>query len=307
MPESTDPLQRAQDWVARRTAPRGPVDVDALVAAKAGRRVSAILPARDESATVGLIVKQLVTGPLADGLLDEVLVVDSHSTDDTAEVAASAGATVVACDGDPADGKGAALLTGVRHLRGDLGIFLDADVTDFDPLVAARLVGPLLLDPDLVFVKGFYDRPWSAGGGPSTGGRVTELVARPLLLERVPELAGFAQPLAGEAAFRRDALAAVDVVSGYGVDVGHLLALHAAHGLDALAQADLGERRHRHQDLPALGRMSRQVAAAFDLVLDGRDTITSEHAVPVRRADGLALERTTVVTRRLGRPGSAQA
>lgn len=289
-------LDRAASWTRRRTLP------PAGAVAPGPERVSVVLPARDEEATVGDIVQALLDGPVATGHVHEVLVVDSHSQDATAKVAAEAGARVVEAAGPVVAGKGDALLTGVREMTGGLGVFLDADVVGFRPSVAVDLVTPLQRDPALVLVKGYYDRPWDGPGEQVSGGRVTELVARPLLGERAPELAGLAQPLAGEAAFRRSALLDVDFVSGYGVDIGHVLAVHARHGLDALAQVDLGERRHRHQDLAALGRMALQVRAAFGLVLDGLERVDAEHAVPLGAEPGLTLHREVVSTWRLGSP-----
>lgn len=293
-----------QPWFARRTYAAAP-PLDRLVAAKAGRRVGVVLPARDEAATIGEIVRR-VRSALCEQvpLVDEVLVVDSRSGDGTADEARAAGATVVASeDVDPVfdGGKGSAMRTGMAHLATDVGVFLDADVRGFDPDFVARLVGPLLTDPSLVLVKAFYDRPTHDGGG----GRVTELVARPEIARRAPDLAGFVQPLAGECAYVRDAFVDLPVVSGYGVDVGMLLHAVRKHGLDAMAQADLGRREHEHQGLRALGRMALQVRAAFDLVLDDREVVVDERWVPGRDtacAATLAPER--VETRLLPPPGA---
>jgi glucosyl-3-phosphoglycerate synthase len=275
-----------------------------LVAAKRGRRVGVILPARDEAATIGEIVRRIRTAwcdlvPL----VDEIVVVDSRSVDGTADAAREAGAVVVSTeDPDPTfdGGKGSALRTGMAHLTSDVGVFLDADVRGFDPAFVARLVAPLLADPALVLVKAFYDRPTHDGGG----GRVTELVARPEIARRAPELGGFVQPLAGECAFVREAFVDLPVVSGYGVDVGMLLQAVRKHGLDATAQADLGRREHDHQDLHALGRMALQVRAAFDLVLEDRGVVVDERWVSGRGADGAAtLGAERVETRLLPPPG----
>jgi glucosyl-3-phosphoglycerate synthase len=290
-------------WFERRTLSDAPPLGD-LVAAKRGRRVGVVLPARDEAGTIGEIVRRVRTA-LCElvPLVDEILVVDSRSGDDTAEQARAAGARVVPVeDVDPGfdGGKGAAMRTGMAHLTADVGVFLDADVRGFDPAFVARLVGPLLLDPSLVLVKAFYDRPTTDGGG----GRVTELVARPEIARRAPELAGFVQPLAGECAFVRDAFVDLPVVSGYGVEVGMLLHAVRKHGLDATAQADLGRREHAHQGLRALGRMALQVRAAFDLVLDDRDVVVDERWVPGRDGEGRAtLQPETVETRLLPPPG----
>lgn len=272
----------------------------------AGRRVSVVLPARDEAPTVGAIIRAVDTELRRTGLVHEILVVDSRSRDETAAVAREAGATVVPVD-DAADGgdtgKGGALRTGIAHMSGDVGVFLDADVRDFGTDFVRGLLTPLLRDPGLVMVKAFYDRPWNVGpetpSGATGGGRVTELVARPLIARRAPELAGFVQPLSGECAFVRDAVAAQPVASGYGVDVAMLLQTVRAHGLDAVAQADLGRRLHRHQDLHALGRMALQVAAAFDLVLDDREVVETVRTMLGRDEAGTTALRTETVTTRL--------
>jgi glucosyl-3-phosphoglycerate synthase len=205
-------------------------------------------------------------------LVDELVVVDSCSTDATAEVAEAAGARVVRqdelLDHLPAlAGKGEALWKGLHATSGDVVAFLDADLIGCPPEFIAGLVGPLLSDRDVAFVKGFYRRPWQRNGHtePDGGGRVTELVARPLLNLYWPRLAGFIQPLAGEYAGRRDVLEAVPFVSHYGVEIGLLIDLLELVGLDGLAQVDLGQRCHRHQDTLALGRMATQIMlTAFD-------------------------------------------
>ena len=199
-------------------------------------------------------------------LVDEVVVVDSGSSDDTAAVARAAGARVVRQDAvlpHLADrpGKGEALWKSLHVTTGDVVVFIDADLRDFDPQFAVGLLGPLLTDPDIGFVKAFYDRPLQAGAQllPTGGGRVTELVARPLLNLHWPALAAVVQPLAGEYAARRSVLERVPFVSGYGVDVALLIDVAERLGLDALAQVDLGVRHHRNSTDDALGRMAAQV------------------------------------------------
>nr|WP_205808719.1 glucosyl-3-phosphoglycerate synthase [Micromonospora sp. HNM0581] len=246
----------AADWPTRR-----------LIQAKGDSRVSVVLPARNEEATVGAIVAT-IREHLMDRvpLVDELIVVDSRSTDRTTAVARAAGAEVVSQDamtrGLPRlTGKGDALWAGLAAAEGDVVAFVDADLRDFRPHFVTGLLGPLLTDPSVDFVKGFYHRPLVSGSGVEAdgGGRVTELMARPMLNLFWPELAGFVQPLAGEYAGRRDVLARVPFVSGYGVETAMLIDLLELVGLDALAQVDLGERKHRHQDTAALGRMSAQI------------------------------------------------
>ncbi|MFI6820921.1 glucosyl-3-phosphoglycerate synthase [Micromonospora sp. NPDC050187] len=246
----------AQEWTAQR-----------LVRAKGDCRVSVVLPARNEEATVGAIVST-IREHLVDrvSLVDELIVVDSRSTDRTARVARAAGAEVVGQDEMTRSlprltGKGDALWAGLAAARGDVVAFIDADLREFRPHFVTGLLGPLLTDPGVDFVKGFYHRPLvgQASVEPDGGGRVTELMARPLLNLFWPELAGFVQPLAGEYAGRREVLSRVPFVSGYGVETAMLIDLLELVGLDALAQVDLGERKHRHQDTAALGRMSAQI------------------------------------------------
>jgi glucosyl-3-phosphoglycerate synthase len=229
---------------------------------RSGHRVSVCLPARDEERTVGDIVASLradlVEGA---GLVDEVLVVDDGSRDRTVEVAEASGARVIRAaevlpELGPGSGKGEALWKSLAAARGDLIAWVDADITDFGPRFVTGLLGPLLTRPELSFVKGFYDRPLQEGTG---GGRVTELVARPLASLLFPDLAQFVQPLAGEYAGRRATLEQVPFVQGYGVDLALLIDLLALEGPGALAQVDLGTRRHRNRSLDELGAQALAV------------------------------------------------
>jgi glucosyl-3-phosphoglycerate synthase len=234
-------------------------DVDRLVEAKRGRRISVCLPARDEEATVGRVVgtirRELVERR---PLVDELLVIDDGSIDNTAAAARAAGAKVVAASSllteydtpGTEGGKGAALWKAVYASRGDIVVFCDADVRNFGPRFVSGLVGPLLLDDGLAFVKGFYDRPLD--GRPGEGGRVTELVARPLISLLFPQLAGIVQPLAGECAAPREVLEQVPFVEGYGVDLGLVIDVADRFGLHAMAQSDLGVRVHRNRPLEEL-------------------------------------------------------
>jgi glucosyl-3-phosphoglycerate synthase len=261
-------LSRAVDgWLTGRTGTAGEWSASQLLRAKGDTRISVVLPARDEEATVGQIVRVIRHALVRRvPLLDEIIVVNSRSRDATARVARSAGATVVDQDemvGDlpRLDGKGAAMWSGLVAATGDVVVFIDADLHDFQAAFVTGLLGPLLTDPTIGFVKGFYHRPLAGIDGvePDGGGRVTELVARPLLNLFWPQLAGFVQPLAGEYAGRRDLLSQVPFVSGYGVETGLLIDLFELVGLDGLAQVDLGVRRHRNQSNEALGRMSAQI------------------------------------------------
>jgi glucosyl-3-phosphoglycerate synthase len=271
---------QVHSWLRRRSSRAADWPLARLMAAKSGTSISVVVPARDEESTVGSIVRVIRRRLMREvPLVDELVVVDSCSTDGTARVAAAAGARVV-CQNEPlghlpamaeqGGGKGAALWKGLAATSGDLVAFVDADVYGFTPEFVTGLLGPLLLDPTVSYVKGFYHRPLVDGDRTVAdgGGRVTELVARPLLNLHWPELAGFVQPLAGEYAGRREALEAVPFVTGYGVEVGLLIDLLELVGLDALAQVDLGRRQHKHQDNEGLGRMAAQIMLAVLSRLD---------------------------------------
>ncbi len=258
---------RGDGWFERRTYDAA-VDVDVLLERKRalGQCVSVVLPARDEAPTIGAIVRSIRRDLMPAGLVDEVLVVDSHSADGTAAVARAAGATVVRQgevlpEAGDRRGKGEAMWKALAVAEGDLLVFLDADLEEFDGRYVPRLLAPLLLDEGIHLVKGMYERPLPSGTAllPAGGGRVTELVARPLINAFWPELAGLAQPLAGEYAARRRTLERVPFVSGYGVELGLLVDLLDLVGLEAIAQVDLGRRLHRHQSDEALGRMAMEI------------------------------------------------
>jgi len=260
-------------WFARRTWQPAPWSAADLAEAKAGRTVSVVLPALNEEATVGHVVAAVrpLAAPVGPGLpplVDEILVIDGGSRDATPRRAAAAGARVVdraaALPGVPLrEGKGEVLWRSLAATRGDLLVFLDADLVDVEPGVVTGLLGPLLRAHGVHLVKGFYRRPLrletaELGTG---GGRVTELVARPLLARFAPELAGVVQPLGGEYAATRDLLESVPMAGGYGVEIGLLLDTLRTRGLDALAQVDLGVRKHRHRTLLDLGVTAAQVLA----------------------------------------------
>jgi glucosyl-3-phosphoglycerate synthase len=238
--------------------------VPELCAAKQDRTVSVVLPALNEEATVGDVVATI--RPLAGSLVDEIVVMDSGSTDRTAAVAALAGARVVRREDvvpslEPWPGKGEVLWRSLAATTGDLVVFLDADLVDPDPGFVPALLGPLLSVDDVHLVKGFYRRPLrleteDVGTG---GGRVTELLARPLLAALRPELSGLVQPLGGEYAGSRDFLESVSFAAGYGVEIGLLLDAYADRGLSSIAQVNLGVRKHRNRNLLQLGVMASQI------------------------------------------------
>lgn len=243
------------------------LSVESLVAAKEARdtTVSLVLPAHDEEATVADVVAAYL--PLRDqGLVDELLVMDSWSTDQTAARARAAGAEVVHVgevfgDLEAGPGKGEAMWRALGATTGELVVYCDADVLDARPHFVVGLLAPMLEVSEVALVKGFYTRPLVDGAGhvEEHGGRVTELVARPFLNLYRPELGQFIQPLAGEWAGRRELLESVPFPTGYGVEIGVLLDAHAAVGLGGLAQADLGRRTHGRQSQQALGIMAAEV------------------------------------------------
>lgn len=261
-------LDDVERWLKDRSWAAGDRPLSLLLAAKRAAgdagTVSVVLPALDEEATVGPIVETIRRDLMSEAvpLVDELVVVDSGSTDRTAAAAAAAGARVVHRDTVlprlPAlPGKGEVLWRSLLATRGEIVCFVDADLRVFSSRFVSGIVGPLLTEPDVQLVKAMYDRP--IGSGSERGGRVTELVARPLLNLHWPQLAGFVQPLGGEYAARRSLLERLSFPVGYGVELGMLVDALELVGLDALAQVDVGVRRHRHQDSQALGRMAATI------------------------------------------------
>jgi glucosyl-3-phosphoglycerate synthase len=223
---------------------------------RAGDRVTVCIPARNEEATIGPIVACIQAEfVLGSGLVDEVLVVDDRSSDSTAYEAVRNGATVKNGLGL---GKGEAMR--LARGRGDVVVFLDGDVENFGPHFVRGLLGPILTDDSLMLVKGSYRRPLGRDG--AGGGRVTELVAKPVISLLFPELVGVSQPLAGETAVRSQVLDKVELASGYGVEMGLLVDVWAVWGPGAIAQVDLGSRRHRNRPLSELSGQARDVMAA---------------------------------------------
>lgn len=250
-------------WFARRTFTGSPSPAEAAEAKRSrGLTVSVCLPALDEEATVGAICST-ISGELIQGcgLVDELIVVDSGSSDGTAAVARAGGASVVRAD---RPGKGEALWESLAAARGDIVVWLDSDTRDFGSHFVSSLVAPLVADESIALCKGFYRRPLAAELGPASGGgRVTELAVRPLLALVFPELSGVVQPLSGEYAGRAGVLRSLPMFTGYAVEAGILIDLVDRYGLDALAQADLGVRVHRNRDVAALGRMAAEIMHAI--------------------------------------------
>ena len=224
--------------------------LQAVLGAKGLRRVSVCMPARDEERTVGEVIEGSVLPHLApggSGLVDELVVVDDGSTDATADIARRAGARVVSRG--PGGDKGRAMADALEVAAGDVVVFLDADVENANADFVPRLVGPLLMY-EAALVKGFYERPFN--GQPAGGGRVTELLARPIIELLFPELADVRQPLAGETAAHRWVFEKVGFASGYGVEIGLLIDVARDLGAQSIAQVDLGVRVHRNRPLAEL-------------------------------------------------------
>ncbi|MGQ4328309.1 glucosyl-3-phosphoglycerate synthase [Streptomyces hayashii] len=266
-------LEEVERWLATRSWSVSDRPLHRVLAAKraSNQTVSVVLPALNEEETVGDIVAVIRHDLMHQvPLVDEIVVVDSGSTDRTSEVAAAAGARVVHRDDilpriPAAPGKGEVLWRSLLVTTGDIVCFVDADLREFSSDFVSGIVGPLLTDPDVDLVKAMYDRPLRGAAG--QGGRVTELMARPLLNMHWPQLAGFVQPLGGEYAARRALLEQLPFPVGYGVELGMLVdSLHLV-GLDALAQVDVGVRKHRHQDGQALGRMAATIYRTAQLRL----------------------------------------
>ena len=271
-----------------------------LAQAKGALAISLVIPAKDEATTITPIVTGLRESLVEDvPLVDELVVIDSDSTDDTAARARAAGAVVHAAadirpDLGPARGKGEALWKSLLVTRGDVLVFVDADLLDWGPHFVVGLLGPVLTDPTVQLVKAVYDRPMvdAQGHEEEAGGRVTELVARPLLALHRPQLADVVQPLSGEWAIRRRAFESFSVPTGYGVEIGALLDVEASYGPAAIAQVDLGRRTHRHHRHDALGQMALQVMAAAERRVGSRGAgwrgVTEDGSVRLRQFAGRA-------------------
>ncbi len=277
------------DWLARRTFHhRQFADTASLLEQKQRQSltVSVCIPTLNEAATIGPIVetirKELVEGV---PLVDELAVMDSSSTDGTAEAALGAGAVVhqdrdVRPDLESMSGKGEALWKSLFVLRGDLILWLDADIVNFHPRFVCGPLGPLLANPEVGYVKSFYERPVSEGTSLG-GGRVTELVARPLLNMFWPHLSGLIQPLSGEYAGRRSILEQVPFLTGYGVEIGLIIDVAERFGVEIMAQVDLEDRIHRTRPIGELSRMAFVVlqSALRRLAASGRMEFHSQPGI----------------------------
>jgi glucosyl-3-phosphoglycerate synthase len=243
-----------------------------------GLTISVALPALNEEATIRNVIMTLRTALMDDlPLIDELVLIDSESSDRTVEIAQECGLPVyvhpaIMPEVGTYRGKGEALWKSLHVLKGDIVAWVDTDIVNIHPRFIYGLIGPLLKHPHIQYVKGFYRRPIQIGDKLQAvgGGRVTELVARPLFNLFYPELSGIIQPLSGEYAGRRSALEQVPFFSGYGVETGLLIDLHDRFGLEGIAQSDLEVRTHHNQPLENLSKMSFAILQVFIARLEGR-------------------------------------
>ncbi len=261
-------------WLKRNTYHHSAFsDLDDLVKQKKKQNISISLciPTLNEEATIGKEII-LFRSELMNRypLLDEIAVIDSGSTDNTVAVARSFGADVFLADDilpnlEPKKGKGENLWKAIYQLKGDIIVYIDADIKNIHPRFAYGLIAPLVYRKEIKYVKAFYDRPlaFSQGVRPSGGGRVTEILIRPLFSLFFPELTGLIQPLSGEYAVRREVLEQIPFPIGYGVETSHLIDVYQKWGLEAFAQTDLDQRVHRNQDTRSLGKMAFGILQTF--------------------------------------------
>lgn len=273
---------RVDRWFAENTFHSSEfVDIARLMALKEkhGVTISLGLPALNEEKTVERVITTIRQALMEEfPLVDEIVLIDSNSTDRTFAIAQGCGIPayrhpdILAEEVGTYVGKGEALWKSLYVLKGDLIAWIDTDITNIHPRFVYGLLGPLLKRPDIHYVKGFYQRPIKVGNQlqASGGGRVTELVARPLLNLFYPELSGIIQPLSGEYAGRRKALDSVPFFTGYGVETGLLLDIHEREGLGGIAQVDLEERIHHNQPLVSLSKMSFAIHQVFVSRLERR-------------------------------------
>ncbi len=259
-------------------------DVDALLAQKNSQRISVCIPTLNEAETIGSIVATIRETLVRCGLVDEILVIDSGSTDSTREIARTAGAAVyksseIQSDQSDYRGKGENLWKALHVASGDIICYVDGDISNFHVGFITGLVGPLLTDPGIDYVKAFYERPLAYGDESHStgGGRVSEILIRPLISLFYPELCGILQPLSGEYAARRSTLESLAFPVGYGVEMAHLIDLAQQGKIHRLAQTDLVKRIHRNRDDNELGSMAFAILRVVlrRLQRDGRLTLAA--------------------------------
>lgn len=266
-PSSPFPVFAASAWFRRRYSHWSDWPEERVLEARqrSNESVCVVVPTLNEAANIGQTV-DVILEARARGLVDHLLVIDSGSADGTPDIARAHGARVaihqeVFPEVGSRSGKGEALWKGLRESSGDIVVYIDADISNIAMHFITGLLGPILSDDRLALVKGCFDRPYLSSGA-SEGGRTTELMARPLLAAYFPELSHVVQPMGGEYAARRSVLSNISYAPDYAVDIGILIDVYLAYGLDSIAQVDLGSRVHKHQDIRALGRMSASVLHA---------------------------------------------
>ncbi len=275
------------DWIKKNTYHHADfADLAALVEEKNRKNltISLCIPTLNEEKTIGKEIV-LFRSELMNRypLIDEIAVIDSGSTDKTLEVASSFGADTylasdILPDLEPKRGKGENLWKAIYQLKGDIIVYIDADIKNIHPRFAYGLIGPLVYRPEVQYVKAFYDRPlaFSQGVRPSGGGRVTEILVRPLFSLFFPELSAIIQPLSGEYAVRRETLEQIPFPIGYGVETSHIIDIYQKLGMQAFAQTDLDQRVHRNQDTRSLGKMSFGILQTFFNRLQALEIITDK-------------------------------
>lgn len=296
-------------WGARSSLSADRYDLEGLLELKR-QTVSVVLPTREVGQTIASVLDALA--PVGDaGLVDEIVVVDAASQDGTAAIAAERGAAVlqeseILPGFGAARGKGDAMWRALAATSGEIVVYMDTDTRDFDARFVLGMLGPLLERPEVQLVKGTFRRPFEVGGVavPDGGGRVTELVARPLLNLFTPELSGFGQPLAGETAGRRSLLEELPYPVGYGVEIGMLIDAAARAGVEAIVEVDLGTRRNRHQSLRELSPMALAVLGTALRRVHGADSVTelcvgdlAPAAIALPAEDGMELREVSLEER----------
>ena len=287
-------MSKIQQWIDNNTYHHSEFwDLKKLVEAKQkkGLKISLCLPTLNEEKTIG---KELIIfrSELVERypLIDEIAVIDSGSDDKTLEVAKNYGAdTYLASDIlphlEPKKGKGENLWKAIYQLEGDIIVYVDADISNIHPRFVYGLVAPLVYRDELQYVKAFYDRPLAFSGNTraSGGGRVTEILVRPLFSLFFPELTSIIQPLSGEYAVRRDVLDKIAFPIGYGVETSHLIDVYNKFGLEAFAQTDLDKRVHENQPTQALGKMSFGILQTFIKRVNSMGVFNVEHYETILR------------------------
>lgn len=267
-------MKKLNNWLKNKTFQHSEFkDIQKLVDLKnkLGLSISLCFPTLNEEKTIGKSII-MMKSELVDRypLLDEIAVIDSGSTDATLNIAKEFGASTYSAvdylkEEGPCKGKGENLWKALYLLKGDIIVYVDADISNIHHRFVYGLVGPMLINSDIRFVKAFYNRPFksSAGISPSGGGRVTEILTRPLFSQFYPELTGIIQPLSGEYAGYRDILEKIAFPVGYGVETSMLIDIYEEYGLDVMAQTNLDLRIHRNQHISSLGKMSFGIMQTF--------------------------------------------